>query len=261
MNRLIKFEFRKLFRQKSFYICAAITVALIFLMAWTNQLMEFLMSDPMIQDPSSIDSPYSGLYMLVSALYNCNLVDIILPIFLALFVCSDYNNGTLKNVFARGYDRISVYASKFIVSLAGVTFYVLLDWLSGFLSGVIFWEAGSLGSQTVGDYVLALLLQLLLVYAYTSIYFFLCVLLRKTGASIPVGILAPILLEFVISIIDMLTKAEPFAVSDYWLSTFLSALSKLPIESDLMTRSLVCSLIYLVVFGVGAHLIGRKHQV
>lgn len=77
MSRLLKFEFRKLFRQKSFYICGIILLGLILLTTFTmNLLLE--MSQSMIEaDGVSVtvmgdESTFTGLYMLATALSNSN---------------------------------------------------------------------------------------------------------------------------------------------------------------------------------------------
>lgn len=94
MSRLLKFEFRKLFRQKSFYICGIILLGLILLTTFTmNLLLE--MSQSMIEaDGVSVtvmgdESTFTGLYMLATALSNSNF-SIVFAVFVSLFVCSDH---------------------------------------------------------------------------------------------------------------------------------------------------------------------------
>lgn len=267
MTRLLKFEFRKLFRQKSFYICGAVLVGLLLI---TTVSINFLMSlnDAMVQTSDGSISMgiegymnYNGLQMLSAALSECNF-SIILAIFLSLFICGDYTNDTLKNVIAKGYGRVSIYASKFIVSLAAVSIYVVICWLTSFISGSAFWGIGTLsGDATPGSLAIALFTQLLLVYAYTAVFFFLCVLLRKTGGSIAIGILAPLVLSMILSLLDALFHEKTFQLTDYWLDSLLVQSSGTFIPSDILTRGIVCSVIYLVLFAVGGHLIGRRHQV
>lgn len=262
MNRLLKFEFRKLFRQKSFYICGAIMVGMILLSTVTiNMMMDIMASaDGSITTGMEGYMGYHGLQMLADALNNSSL-SIILAVFLPLYVCSDYTSDTLKNIIAKGYGRVSIYASKFIVSLTAVTIYVLICWLTGFLSGTAFWGAGSLGDSSAGEFILVLLTQLLLAYAYTAFFFFIGVTLRKGGGAIAVGIVGPIVLNLIISFVDAFWDKKSFTLADYWLDNMMINASSTSLTSEVMTRSIVTALIYIIVFGVGAHLIGRKHQV
>lgn len=95
-----------------------------------------------------------------------------------------------------------------MVSLAATTFYTIVCWLTGFLAGTAFWEIGSL-SGTTGDLVITLLLQLLGNFAYTSLFFLIAILFKKTGGSIAVGIIGPLVLSMIISLADTLTHKNP----------------------------------------------------
>jgi ABC-2 type transport system permease protein len=266
MNRLLKFEFRKLFRQKSFYICGAIMLGLIFISALTMNLM-YEVSQNLIEVTDEVnimanfDSGLSGLYMLSTALSNSNFT-IIFAVFISLFVCGDYTNGTLKNVIARGYGRISIYISKYLVSLIAATIYTIFCWVIGFLSGTVLWGVGSLpANETTLNFVTILLVQLLSAYAYTSMFFLIAALLKKTGGSIAVGIIAPVVIVMIISLLDVLTNKITFSFSDYWLDNCFINISATSVPSDIMLRCFACFLIYTVIFAVAGHLIGTRNEV
>lgn len=263
MNRLLKFEFRKLFRQKSFYICGAIMVGMILLSVFSLNIILDTLSSPEgeMLAGSGMDAymGYHGLQMLADALNNSS-ISIILAVFLSLYVCNDYTSDTLKNIIAKGYGRVSIYASKFIVSLTAATIYTVVCWLTGFLSGTAFWGVGTLDG-TVGDLILVLIVQLLVVYAYTALFFFIGVALRRGGGAIAVGIVGPVVLNLILSFIDVIWTDKSFQVSNYWIDSLLVTVSHTVITSDMLTRGIVTSLIYVAILGVCAHLIGRRHQV
>lgn len=267
MDRLLKFELRKLFRQKSFYICGGVLVGLILLSAFTMNLLLSLSQGTMVGaegisvEMTAEDSAFSGLYMLASALAGSDF-SIVLAIFVALFVCCDHTNGTLKNVIAKGYGRSGIFFSKYTVSLIAATIYTCVCWLTGFLSGTAFWGVGSLPEETTaGGFAVILLLQLLATYAYTSMFFMICALLKKTGGSIAVGIVAPLVVVMVLSLFDALLNKEPFSLSTYWLDNCYSDLASTFVPSDTAIRCLVCFVIYIVVFTVCGHLVYRRHEV
>ena len=90
MNNLLKFEFRKLFNQKSFYICTGVMLALSFIaMLFNKALAEN--SDLNTVMPTAKSA-------LLSAISSSNFT-IICGIFIALFVCTDYDQQTIKNVY------------------------------------------------------------------------------------------------------------------------------------------------------------------
>lgn len=264
MGQLFRFEFRKLFRQKSFYICGCVLIGLILLTAVTLNMIYSLSQGNMEAGGVTVSASddgflYTGIYMLVGAVSSSNFT-IVLAVFLSLFVCSDYTNGTLKNIIARGYSRTRIYAVKYMVSLAATTFYTIVCWLTGFLAGTAFWEVGSL-SGTTGDLVTTLLLQLLGNFAYTSLFFLIAVLFKKTGGSIAVGIIGPLVLSMIISLADTLTHKKSFDFADYWLDNCMVETATDLMASNMITRCLICFLIYAVLFYVISIFVGRRNEV
>lgn len=270
MGQLFQFEFRKLFRQKSFYICGAVLIGLVLISALTmNLLLELSQSlDQGFMDANGVsisvtgdNEVFTGLYMMLGAIASSNF-SIVLAVFISLFVCSDYTNGTLKNVIARGYGRTHIYASKYIASLVAATIYTICCWLTGFLSGTAFWGVGQIAAySSVSEYISILLLQLLGVFAYTSLFFFIAALFKKTGGAIAVGVVGPLMLYMGISMFDALIQEKSFTFADYWLDNCFAEIASTSVPSNVMTRCLVCFIVYIIVFTLCGHIIGRKNEV
>lgn len=108
MRKLLQFEFRKLRQQKSFYICCFLLIVFVLLSALLNKIILEHSADP-IQAPTGTDG-------ITSALASGNIT-LIIGIFTALFVCEDFTDGIIKNIYAKGYSRNKVYFSKLIVVL------------------------------------------------------------------------------------------------------------------------------------------------
>ncbi len=96
MNNLMKFEFRKLFKQKSFYICTAVMLGMSFIGLLLNKA---LASNP----DFNIVLPTASSALL-SAVSSSSFT-MVCGIFIALFVCTDYDQQTIKNVYSRGFSR------------------------------------------------------------------------------------------------------------------------------------------------------------
>lgn len=264
MGRLFKFEFRKLFRQKSFYICGGVLIGLILLTAVTLNLLYNMTQGNMEAGGVTVSASeagilYSGIYMLATAVSSSNFT-IVLAVFLSLFVCSDYTNGTLKNIIAKGYSRTRVYAVKYIISLVATTIYTIICWISGFLSGTAFFGTGSL-SSTTGNFIATLLLQLLGNFAYMSLFFLIALLFKKTGGSIAVGIIGPLVLSMIISLADTLTHKKSFDFADYWLDNCMLQTATDLMASNMIIRCLVCFVIYAVLFYVISIFVGKRTEV
>ena len=214
MGQLFRFEFRKLFRQKSFYICGCVLIGLILLTAVTLNMIYSL----------------------------------------------SQGNMEAGGVTVSASDRTRIYAVKYMVSLAATTVYTIVCWLTGFLAGTAFWKVGSL-SGTTGDLVITLLLQLLGNFAYTSLFFLIAVLFKKTGGSIAVGIIGPLVLSMIISLADTLTHKKSFDFADYWLDNCMVETATDLMASNMITRCLICFLIYAVLFYVISIFVGRRNEV
>ena len=155
MNNLLKFEFRKLFNQKSFYICTGVMLALSFIaMLFNKALAEN--SDLNTVMPTAKSA-------LLSAISSSNFT-IICGIFIALFVCTDYDQQTIKNVYSRGFSRNSVYFAKYIVCVIStiVMFAVILVFT--YVAGDVFFK----GTAETGNYLGLIAGQFLYCLAYSS---------------------------------------------------------------------------------------------
>ena len=109
MQELLKLEFRKLTKQKSLYICLAIMLSLILLSAIVYKVLMSTSIDmgDFVTDLNNID----GIFFTLTTLSNADFF-IILGIVVAITFCFDFEEHTIRNIFARGYSRTSLYFSK-----------------------------------------------------------------------------------------------------------------------------------------------------
>jgi ABC-type transport system involved in multi-copper enzyme maturation permease subunit len=139
MKNLLKLEFVKLKRRKSFYICTLIMLGLIIISNLTIKAFLSLLPD-VIGDITS-----SGIDSLVSGLSNSSFT-LITSIFVILFVCEDYTNQAIKNIYAKGYSRTNVFLSKIISVVISTTIMFLIVEIASFISGTLFFGIGKIES-------------------------------------------------------------------------------------------------------------------
>lgn len=125
MNRLNKFNIHNLFKQKSFYICAIILIAL----ASLEIIANVITANFITHKAANINSNDTVLTFLNPASF-----ELFVAIFIALFYTLDASNGTMKNIIARGFSRKQVFISKFITIMFGVT----IMFISSFIISYIF---------------------------------------------------------------------------------------------------------------------------
>lgn len=255
MINLLKFEFRKLWQSKSFYIVFALGFVSIVLMMLLGKLVFNI-------------TPNATLYMIIG-IPNSMLVGIqglsmasLLGVYLAIYVCSDYGQHTIKNIYARGYSRSAVFFSKYLVSL-GVTLFVgLIYVLFTFVFALILGgHADGMSSYMWGK----LILQFWVLFGFHGMFFGISMMLGKVAGSLAINIvgveLVFVLLNALISILGTKFNFE-FNIMNYNLGTILNTLSSdAQLINTEFTRALVMPIVYTVVCVGGGWLINRRRDV
>jgi len=247
MGTLMKFEMHKLKKQKSFYICTLIMVALLFLSAMTTNAL--------VNGSPEFAAQFkgSGIDSMIGALGNCSFL-LIAGIFTALTVCEDYEQQTVKNIFSRGYSRGSVYTAKLMTVWIATSVMFLIAELAALISGSLYFGIGETESLR---FLAVLGVQYVVAMANVAMFFAISSVLRKNGSSIAATIVAPMLVNVVLSLADSLLKLKDVSLTNYWLSSFLGDLT-LSVGSGRMTVCLVAALIYIPVFVIFGMRINRK---
>ncbi len=245
MVKLISFEFRKLLRQKSFYICFAIVLALIGLSAAVNAQIQ---NDPEIVFTFTVTS------FTKSALTSSSFF-MILGVFVALYCCDDVTNNTLKNLYSRGYSRGQVYFSKYIVSLCASIAAAAVTFLFAFIVGKV-----SAGSGESGKLFGSIVCQLLLVVAYHAVFFSLATIIGKVGGSVAINIIGPMLVLTVLTLITSLLKLDRVNLGDYWLESAINGLTATAIEGKAFIKAVVMSVVYTAAFVPVGYVMNKKKE-
>lgn len=248
MSDLIKFEFHKLFRQKSFYICTAAIVAI--------NLVTILISKiagRYIEDPVSVNSVD---VLLASVGTSFTLTG---GIFTALFTCSDFGNQTIKNIYSRGFSRTGVYFAKLIACLAAMAIMFAVNLLANYLAALAFYGVGS--TEQAGKVIALLLGQLLVCTAYVVFFFAVSIALRKTGAAIAFSVIGPLFISVILSLIDTLLKTKSFHINSIWLDGLLLDVSYLSVSGGRLAACLALPFAYVAAFTAAGYFINVKRDV
>ncbi len=239
MSRLLKLQTRVLLRSKFFYVCTFVTLLapLIFFFIGTGVNPE--------QSTTVVEQAISGLQGMGS---------LIVVIVVALFVCIDFEDGTAKNIIARGYSRKQLLISKYLVSLFGV---LVISILCSIFSALL-----SL-NQPFGDFE-TFLLFLPAFFATTaasvSLYTLVSYFFESKGTAIMVGLIGPNMVSLVITFIQSQFKLK-FNLSKYWIEGLLGLINMDHITMTSLLKVSGISFAYVVVIlGLGI-LLTRKKEV
>ena len=247
MKNLLRFEFHKLFRAKSFYICTAVIFLMSFLTILVNKL--FLSSTEMASlMPDAMQT-------MLSAVSSSNFT-MIAGIFIAIFACYDYEQQTIKNIYSHGFSKNKVYFAKLIICSIAIIIMFALTLLFNYLLGLTMLN----GATKDGNYLGLFLGQLIYVVAYCSFVFAISLIVKKVGISIAFAILGPSLITLLITLIDSLLKLKDFKISSYWFGKFIEDLTNLATTANRLWTVIGLSLIYALIFILGGYLINKKQE-
>lgn len=195
MKRLLLFELRKLFKNKSFYIWTFASVALSLIYLLCSFGMFSLQSS---QNMQWIVSPESGIISAIG-FFKTSPVTVFILMFICSFICNDFDNGILKNIISRGYSRQSIFTAKFMAVIVSTLFMVILNLVAVFaVSSALYHNIGSI-------YALFIPQLIILVFgliSFAGIFFMLCSIFKKSAPAIVVSLLALLALPTGISIIS-----------------------------------------------------------
>lgn len=235
MSELFHFEFRRLFRRVSLYVCTGIA----FLPALFMMLITLLAT----LDGGSGMTPEEFIqYIFIIG----NLPTFVI-VFTSIFVCEDYTRGTAKTIYSLGYPRWQHFTAKFAASnVAAVIMFGFILCVSLIFTLFIPNKRdsmdiiGSLFYRSAPMYLI-ILQQLSAVLAIHAFIFMFAELVNKTGIAIIIGIFAPGLVSgavtFVCSILNTLSGSDSSLMSEdksifshimyffntYWISSGSSA--------------------------------------
>lgn len=247
MSRLFKFELRKLFKTKSLYICTAITVLISFII--------IIVSKASTSSPDTVVTATTVKQILLSTIQT-SMFGMISSIFVSLFACTDYDQQTIKNIYAKGYSCDLVYLAKYLVSLIGIALMFVVTLLLNFVFSLLLLDMGS----ESGNFAGLLSCQLLYVLIYATLVFAISIMIRKTGIAIATSIAAPILLSLIINLIEAGLKLTDGPISKYWFENFLSDFSSLQTTASRLWTCIGLSFAYGAAFFACGFLVNRKRD-
>ncbi len=259
MNNLLKFNFRKLRMQKTFYIFLGVIIGMTLLTAVMVKVLISMGSTASTAAQLQQYNSITGFDFGLAAVDGSSFVTLV-GIIIALAVCDDFEQRTIKTIFARGYSRTQYYFSKLAAMFAATTIAFIVTVLSGFVIGLVFFGTGSADINV--EKMLALLgIQYIAALANAAFIFMLSFLFKRSGISITVAIIAPIVMSLLLQLGDALLKSDDVKLTDFWVSSCLAALSNMAISTGKMITLLLISLAYGICFVTVGAALSKKTEV
>ncbi len=289
MKNLISSETYKWMKSKSFKVCTIVGVALavfsvaMFLllsviMGEVNEEMATELGDDyeasqemMIEEYKSmglgdaeiamITGIYDGEMMLSMSIFQTD-IQLLIAIFIAIFVAGEFSNGTIKMIVSRGYSRSKIYWAKFISGIIAANIMTLIVVLVTTLLGCIIWgwndPVTGAAASAVGV-LKFLLVQFSLNTALIAMFIGFAMMFKSLGISIAVSIVMYsfgsvifVLMDAVINglcqVLEYNPSDLPFLPSEAWIVQAVANTSTLDMSNHDLIVGLVVSLVYGALF-------------
>jgi ABC-2 type transport system permease protein len=244
---LIISDFYKLFKRKSFYICALIAIALSAINVFTLSFQMGMQYG--IPDLDLKLLGYNAFFVVSGGAASVGLVS---SIFSSLFISGEFSAGVVRTVILRGVNRFYFYFSKLIAVLSVPIIYTILSCGTAFAAGCYLWGMGDPDKSTIISIAKSLGMFLMIQIAIHSLYVMVSFLVRSTGAAVAsnLAIVLPVVSGMLIWLIDYILLKwfnVQCNVGDYWVGNHTLIFQSMHFAKDFVIRMSIVSASYLVL--------------
>jgi len=256
MRNLLKTDFFKLKRSKGFWICAALCVLFGIMMVVAIQSdirMEMRSENPNDREyMQALEmSKHTSAVWALEQFLPTNFNALIVGIFIAVFITSEFSYGTIKNTLSRGADRTKVFCSKFFVCGVAAVIMQILFIASMLTAGSIVWGYDPNGLSTPGGLISVILTQILVIIGFAALFSFISTTIRANGGAIALNILCATVISTLFSALGMILGIK-VPINDYWIGGVVSKLASVaPVSGDVLHGVLV-----VLAWGVASMIAG-----
>ena len=183
VKSMLKVDFRRMFKSKTFYILIVCALVLPIIMTVMMSMMDGSVSvDPQTGEETIMQGPENAWQNIgtlpgerlggdeVFMMCNINMAFMGVAVFVCLFISDDFRSGYAKNLFTvrakRGEYVVSKTVSGFICGALMLIVYLFGSILGGAISGLSF----DLHGLSVGNIVMCMLAKIFLMLVFVSIF-------------------------------------------------------------------------------------------
>lgn len=199
MNRMLAYEKFKLKKSKYWWVCSIvltiITSLTILGIYFGNKELNSLETDELV-------SHIVTFTLFKPAIIGQN--SLLISILIGTLICSDFSNGTIKNIASKGITRTQIVLSKLIVGTFLGIILISVKILTGLILGYFLIGFSNVGNEFWIDLSKTFLLSILQTMAYVSIFTFSGFIFKKSSSSITLNIVLTIFVPVIILITSAL---------------------------------------------------------
>lgn len=208
MVRLLRANFARLWKTRSFRVCTIISVGL----GLANFLMSYSVNTECVKNlGAEFMSDGSNILLFIS-------------IFAALFLGTDYSNGTIRNKLIIGHTRSEIYFSNLITTATGGLILLAAAWLVVLVTGLCL--GGEMG-MPAEELMLKMLICIGAVTAISALFTLPGMLLTSKSTIVTITLVSTFVLIIGAGVIESLL-AQPEYVTNYVMTVNSEAVQTEP---------------------------------
>ena len=185
VKSMLKVDFKRMLKSKTFYILLACALIIPVLITVMMTMMDGSVSvDPQTGVETIMEGPENAWQSIgtlptadgatmggmdVMAMCNINMMFMLVAVFICLFISEDFRSGYAKNLFAVRAKKGSYVVSKTICSFVCGALMLILYFVGAMLGGAISGLSFELGELTAGNIVMCMLSKIFLMLVFVAI--------------------------------------------------------------------------------------------
>ena len=198
MKNLLRSDFYRLFRSKSFYICtfvAALLMALnIFIIDWSIRVTSTL-ENAAATMPFAVN-PYTNGISYGMIAFTGGDVHMFIAIFTAIFITAEFSHGTMKNAVSKGFHRVQIYSTKMITMTAAAFLMMFVMFVIGTIAAtIVTGTLGDISGVLIGQMLKTIGMEFLLHTSLIAIFVMIAMTIKNIGGVIAIDIIGVITLS------------------------------------------------------------------
>jgi ABC-type transport system involved in multi-copper enzyme maturation permease subunit len=184
MTNLIKTDLKRIFKDKLFLITCIIAAALALFSPLLNVVV-FAALDATESLEMLGMLPTAKSFFFQSFLPGNN-IGLIMPILVAIILCKDFSQGTVRNKIICGHSRFSIFLSMFISSSVVSSIIMIGQGLITLFFSLAFFEYSSeaFSLSEFGYVLISILFEILVYVLISAIISFFCVAMKNAGTAV-----------------------------------------------------------------------------
>ena len=114
-------------------------------------------------------------------------------------------------------------------------------------------------SEINNKLIIYLIIEFIIYIAYSSFYYLIANILKKSGSSIAGIIIIPLLITLIFNMLDNIFKVESFSFNILWLDNSLNNLKDF--NNSNLLLNLALAILYLIIFNLIGLLVNKKIEI